>query len=106
MTPLNAFLEQIWREVLHIHDPHSWCKFHKVKGHQMEDCYEIKKEIERLIQKGELKKYVKDSSAREPSESNSQGRDYLDIIVSIKGNEPNKGGENISIFQTPNTIAE
>lgn len=56
-TPLNTHWEHIRQEVLHIQNilqlmapkikvmepgPHSWCKYHKIKGHQMEDCYQLK----------------------------------------------------------------
>lgn len=66
LTPLNTHWEQIWQDVQHIHnipqtwvpktdvirpDRHSWCKIPKVKGHQTEDCYQLKKELKHLIEK-------------------------------------------------------
>ncbi|KAL0395987.1 UNVERIFIED_CONTAM: hypothetical protein Scaly_0047100 [Sesamum calycinum] len=35
-----------------------YCRFHKDRGHSMEDCYYLKNEIEKLIQRGNLKEYV------------------------------------------------
>lgn len=43
-----------------------WCKFHRVKGHHTEDCYQLKKKIDSLIQEGHLKKYVKGDSSHSP----------------------------------------
>lgn len=85
-TPLNTHYEQTWHKVLHMHNlytllaskagvmgsgPGRWCKFHMVKGHQTEDCHYLKKEIERLIQEGHLKKYVKSASSRSLDKSSS-----------------------------------
>ncbi|KAL0395236.1 UNVERIFIED_CONTAM: hypothetical protein Slati_4489800 [Sesamum latifolium] len=35
-----------------------YCRFHKDRGHSTEDCYHLKNEIEKLIQRGYLKIYV------------------------------------------------
>ncbi|KAL0315584.1 UNVERIFIED_CONTAM: hypothetical protein Sradi_5436600 [Sesamum radiatum] len=35
-----------------------YCKFHKDRGHSTKDCYHLKNEIEKLIQRGYLKEYV------------------------------------------------
>lgn len=73
-TPLNIHRKHIWREVLHLHkistpptpiseimefEPERWCKFHRVKGHHTDDCYQLNKEIKKLIHDGCLKKYIK-----------------------------------------------
>ncbi|KAL0433349.1 UNVERIFIED_CONTAM: hypothetical protein Slati_2669200 [Sesamum latifolium] len=34
-----------------------YCKFHKEKGHDTEDCYQLKDEIERLVRQGYFKEY-------------------------------------------------
>lgn len=49
-------------------------KFHKVKGHHPKDFYQLKKEIERLIQESYFKKYVNDDSFQRPGEAGSCGR--------------------------------
>ena len=36
-----------------------YCGFHKDHGHYTEDCKDLKEQIEELIRKGKLKKYVK-----------------------------------------------
>lgn len=33
-----------------------WCKFHRVKECHTQECYQLKKEIERLIHEGHLNK--------------------------------------------------
>lgn len=44
--------------------PGRWCKFHKVKGHHIEDYYQLKEEINRFIHEGHLKNYVKGDSSQ------------------------------------------
>ena len=36
-----------------------YCRFHKDHGHYMKDCRDLKEQIEELIRKGKLHKYVK-----------------------------------------------
>ena len=39
-------------------DDTKYCEFHKDHGHQTDDCIQLKKEIEYLIQRGHLDRYV------------------------------------------------
>ena len=68
--PINKILIQIkdeyylkWPRPLHssphIHNKNKYCHFHKDHGHYTEDCRDLKEQIEELIQKGKLQKYVK-----------------------------------------------
>ena len=43
----------------HICDKNKYCRFHKDHGHYTEDYLDLKEQIEELIQKGKLQKYVK-----------------------------------------------
>ena len=43
----------------HIRDKNKYCRFHKDHGHCTEDCRDLKEQIEELIRKGKLQKYVK-----------------------------------------------
>lgn len=52
-----------------------WCKFHIVKGCHTEDCYHLKKEIENLIQEGNLKKYMKGDPSNPIERHNPRGRE-------------------------------
>nr|XP_023916884.1 uncharacterized protein LOC112028428 [Quercus suber] len=52
-----------WIRPLHlspnVHDKKKYCRFHKDHGHYTEDCKDLKEQIEELIRKGKLQKYVK-----------------------------------------------
>ena len=43
----------------HIRDKNKYCRFHKDHGYYTEDCQDLKEQIEELIRKGKLQKYVK-----------------------------------------------
>ena len=43
----------------HIRNKNKYFRFHKDHGHYMEDCRDLKEQIEELIRKGKLQKYVK-----------------------------------------------
>lgn len=36
-------------------NPNLYCAYHQDIGHEIEDCYDFKKKIERLIQQGYLR---------------------------------------------------
>ena len=70
VMPIDKILMQIkdehylkWPRPLHsspnIHNKNKYCRFHKDHGHYMKDCRDLKEQIEELIQKGKLQKYVK-----------------------------------------------
>ncbi|KAL0373263.1 UNVERIFIED_CONTAM: hypothetical protein Sradi_3242000 [Sesamum radiatum] len=61
-----------------------YCKFHKERGHDTEECYQLKDEIERLVRQGYFKEYKlerdepKNCKARNSGDrSRSQSRDRL-----------------------------
>jgi len=37
----------------------AWCKYHRVRGHDTDDCIHLKREIEKLIQSGKLRGYTR-----------------------------------------------
>ena len=70
VMPIDKILMQIkdkhylkWPRPLHssphIRNKNKYCRFHKDHGHYTEDCQDLKEQIEELIQKGKLQKYVK-----------------------------------------------
>lgn len=85
-------------------EPNSWCKFFKFNGLHIEDCFQLKKEIDRLIQEGHLKKYVKRSLGGGSRGSSSQGRDVIRIPKPSKGKELSKEDSNKTTCQTFDTI--
>ncbi|XP_075663218.1 uncharacterized protein LOC142632759 [Castanea sativa] len=64
-----------WPKPLHsspnVWDKNKYCRFHKDHGHYTEDCRDLKGQIEELIQKGKLQKYVKKG---EPSRFRDEGK--------------------------------
>ena len=70
VMPIDKILMQIkdehylkWPRPLHlsphIRDKNKYYRFHKDHGHYMENCWDLKEQIEKLIWKGKLQKYVK-----------------------------------------------
>ena len=70
VMPIDIILMQIkhehylkWPRSLHsspnVRDKNKYCRFHKDHGHYMEDCRDLNEQIEELIQRGKLQKYVK-----------------------------------------------
>ena len=68
--PIDKILMQIkdehylkWPRPLHsspnVCDRNKYCRFHKDHGYYTKDCRDLKEQIEELIQKGKLQKYVK-----------------------------------------------
>ena len=52
-----------WPRPLHsspnVRDKNKYYRFHRDHGHHIEDCRDLKEQIEELIRKGKLQKYVK-----------------------------------------------
>ncbi|GFS38388.1 hypothetical protein Acr_00g0057190 [Actinidia rufa] len=78
LPPLNAPIAQVLSEIKHEEfvkwsgkiktDPqkrnrNKYCKFHRDHGHNTEDCFQLKEQIDDLIKRGYLRKYV---AARPP----------------------------------------
>ena len=70
VMPIDKILAQIkdahylkWPRPLHslpdMCDKKKYCWFHKDHGHYTEDCRDLKEQLEELIRKGKLQKYVK-----------------------------------------------
>ena len=70
VMPVDKILMQIkdehylkWPRPLHsspnVRDKNKYCRFHKDHDHNTEDCRDLKEQIEELIWKGKLQKYVK-----------------------------------------------
>ncbi|XP_065631296.1 uncharacterized protein LOC111987782 [Quercus suber] len=70
VMPIDKILTQIqdehylkWPRPLHsspnVRDRGKYCRFHKDHGHYTEDCRDLKEQIEELIRKGKLQKFIK-----------------------------------------------
>ncbi|XP_021769848.1 uncharacterized protein LOC110734098 [Chenopodium quinoa] len=55
-----------------------WCEFHESSGHRTEDCLQLEDQIEDLVRKGYLKKYLVDR--REEKKAERDYRQDLDIL--------------------------
>nr|XP_023898689.1 uncharacterized protein LOC112010573 [Quercus suber] len=107
VMPIDKILTQIkdehylkWLRPLHsslnVRDKNKYCWFHKDHGHYTKDCQDLKEQIEELIQKGKLQKYVKkgeyskfrdDNKSQHESLSRSDDRSFQppqDVIGEIK----------------------
>lgn len=63
------------------------CKFPRVKVHLIEDFYQLRKEIEKLIHERHLKKYVKGNSSNPVERSSSHGQESSKSPESYKTKE-------------------
>ena len=81
--PINKILEQIkdehylkWPRPLHLspnmYDKKKYCRFHKDHDHYTKDCKDLKGQIEELIRKGKLQRFVKNG---EPSRFRDDDKD-------------------------------
>ncbi|XP_020549795.1 uncharacterized protein LOC105162948 [Sesamum indicum] len=73
---------------------HKYCRFHKDKGHNTEDCYQLRDEIERLIRQGYLKHLIdRRAKAGDRSKSRSRERHQKDEAGKsiARDNAPTKG---------------
>ena len=70
IMPVDKILMQIkdehylkWPRPLHsspnVRDKNKYCRFHKDHGHNTKDCRDLKEQVEELIRKGILQKYMK-----------------------------------------------
>jgi hypothetical protein len=72
-TPLNAPVDHIFMQIRNdpalkwpgklLTDPDKrprdkYCRFHRDHGHNTEDCYDLKRQIEELIKQGKLQRFI------------------------------------------------
>ncbi|GJU68131.1 hypothetical protein Tco_1254390 [Tanacetum coccineum] len=72
-----------------------FCDYHGDRGHNTNDCYQLKKQIEEVVASGKLAHLVKDIR-RNNKKSGGQGRNNIKVINMIRGGENSKrpfGGE-------------
>ncbi|XP_011093333.1 uncharacterized protein LOC105173330 [Sesamum indicum] len=73
---------------------HKYCRFHKDKGHNTEDCYQLRDEIERLVRQGYFKHLIdRRAEAGDRSRSRSHERHQRDEVgkSTAQDNPPTKG---------------
>ena len=47
-------------------DPKKYCRFHKDNDHYTDECHDLKEQIEELIQRGKLQKFIKKDHQSQP----------------------------------------
>ena len=86
--PVDQILVQIkdkhylkWARPLHsslnVRDRRNYCRFHKDHGHYIEDCRDLKEQIEELIRKGKLQKFVKKGDSSKSKDDNKGQHEAL-----------------------------
>ena len=60
----------------HVRDKNKYCLFYKDHGHYTEDFWDLKEQIEELIQKGKLQKYVKNGEYSNFKGGNKSRREF------------------------------
>ena len=87
VMPIDKILMQIkdenylkWPRSLHssphIRDKNKYCCFHKDHSHYTKDCRDLKEQIEELIQKGKLQRYVKKGEHNSFKRSNKNQSEF------------------------------
>ncbi|XP_050207596.1 uncharacterized protein LOC126657019 [Mercurialis annua] len=77
-------------------DKSKYCRFHEGYGHDTDRCWDLKREIEQLIQSGVLKKFVRTEGSAEKrkpehvekEEANKRFKEPMGVINMIEGGEP------------------
>ena len=82
IMPVDQILTQIkdehylkWPRPLHslpnVRDKRKYCRFHKDHEHYAKDCKDLKKQIEELIRKGKLQKFIKKGDSNRSKDDNN-----------------------------------
>ncbi|XP_030970301.1 uncharacterized protein LOC115990628 [Quercus lobata] len=125
VMPIDKIFAQIkdehylkWPRPLHsspnVRDKNKYCRFHRDHGHNTEECRDLKEQIEELIRKGKLQKYVKkgeygkfrddnrtqhESFTRDDDHPSQPPRKVIGEINTIAGG-PSSGGSFRSLKKT------
>jgi len=69
-------------------DKDAWCKYHRVRGNDTDDCIHLKREIDKVIQNGKLRGYTRgrrDESGTDDVKDNRMGEEEKHTLNTISG---------------------
>uniref|UniRef100_A0A2N9G1W1 Uncharacterized protein n=1 Tax=Fagus sylvatica TaxID=28930 RepID=A0A2N9G1W1_FAGSY len=94
-TPLNAPVDHIFMQIRNdpalkwpgklMTDPDKrprdkYCRFHRDHGHNTEDCYDLKRQIEELIKQGKLQRFVERGQREGRPQGTRQQRPPVEVL--------------------------
>uniref|UniRef100_A0A2N9IF11 Integrase catalytic domain-containing protein n=1 Tax=Fagus sylvatica TaxID=28930 RepID=A0A2N9IF11_FAGSY len=94
-TPLNAPVDHIFMQIRNdpalkwpgklLTDPDKrprdkYCRFHRDHGHNTEDCYDLKRQIEELIKQGKLQRFVEKGQREGRPQGPRQQRPPVEVL--------------------------
>uniref|UniRef100_A0A2N9E2N4 RNase H type-1 domain-containing protein n=1 Tax=Fagus sylvatica TaxID=28930 RepID=A0A2N9E2N4_FAGSY len=100
-TPLNAPVDHIFMQIRNdpalkwpgklLTDPDKrprdkYCRFHRDHGHNTEDCYDLKRQIEELIKQGKLQRFIEKGGTSRSSRK-AYARQIHNVLVTQKSNK-------------------
>ncbi|XP_030942077.1 uncharacterized protein LOC115967140 [Quercus lobata] len=129
-TPLNAPLDQVlmqikddpsfkWPEKMkgdpNKRNKNKYCRFHRDHGHDMDECYDLKQQIENPIKQGKLRHFVgrdhKDEKLKGKMEESSQPptrrdkgyhrRDFDGTVFQVKEDVSQSGAKHPTLWTIP-----
>jgi ribosomal protein L25 (general stress protein Ctc) len=95
-TPLNAPVDHIFMQIRNdpalkwpgklLTDPDKrsrdkYCRFHSDHGHNTEDCYDLKRQIEELIKQGKLQRFVERGQREGRPQGPRQQRPPMEVLL-------------------------
>ncbi|RRT42646.1 hypothetical protein B296_00043453 [Ensete ventricosum] len=82
------------------HDKRRYCRFHREYDHDMKYCRDLQYQIEDLIRRGHLRRYVRDQfslpNSRPPRDSSPRPKGPVEKQIDVIFRWPASGGDNFS----------